>query len=267
MLSTLKGYLVGAVFTKKSNKKFTTLALTDFKVIVNAFKDNEPGIDFNLFVMNPTKYGDQLHGVYMYYHQTMKTRAFNQFMRIRFAEIQGPKREKAIKAAGNDGRKIKQAKAENPINMIAAVKIQAGDIPAWIANLSRISSLSYEISSTMPGGGVFNDIGDAVAHRRMRVSFWAKASYESVSKNVLAFLQRFSLRRGRIEGEDKKRRKVSAPLKNPPGIFQMFEYDDVVKQDFIDTKSIAKSALIEDMVELAIGNQAEFGPKPLADKS
>lgn len=78
------GYLVGAVLTKKTNKKFTTMEIANYKVHVRTFSKDRPGVDFNLFILNPTLHGQVMHGLYMYYHQTMKTRSFNKFMSGRF---------------------------------------------------------------------------------------------------------------------------------------------------------------------------------------
>lgn len=146
--------------------------------------------------------------------------------------------------------------------METAIKIRAGDRNAWIANLSRVSALEYNITTAMPGGGVFNDLGPDVLHEKMRVTFRAKATHTKVSKRIIAFFKKYPPERGKVEGKDAHGRDVSFPLINPPGIYKMLDYDSTLKNDFIDTSAISASELFRDMVYLAMSEEAEFGPKP-----
>ncbi|WP_439623389.1 hypothetical protein [Gemmata sp.] len=257
-----EGFIVGAVLSKKTNKKFTTLELDNLKVHVTSFKKNRPGVDFNLFVINTLPSQGLLHGLYLYYHHTLRPKGFNQFMAARYDALRARRIDRGTERAKGDAREVGRVKKRYKDRLAVAIKIKAGDLDTWIDSLSRVSSLEYTVTSAMPNTSAFHDAGDAIKYQQTKVKFRANAIPADLKARVKGWLRTLKPKQGRVTGMDPTRGEVSYPLTNAPGVYDVLDYDTKVSAGFLNVDRVIECDLVQYMVELMKKNTAEFGDSP-----
>lgn len=252
-----EGYVVGSVLTPKTNKRFTTLELAKMKIRVNSFKKGVPGTDFNLFVFNPKPHHGELQGLYLHYHQTMKPKGFNKYIRYLFARSQSKLKAKAMTKA-KDTKTIKEVKKAYPHFLETGIKVRPGAIQEWIRKLSKVRSYEYRVTSITSESSTFHDYGPEVKYEKRKIVF-TSSDPRTTKEKLCDMLSKVLPFFGKIEGNDSKGEKVSFPLRQAPDIYKVLEYDEMVKAGFLDSDAIHACDLINQMVVLAKSNPVDFG--------